>query len=103
MFTPIIFITAIPTKELEAFRQIHCYYYLIVFINFVIVRNGFKNQLKEQELKIYKTYLPVIEQLMNDIRARQHELDNHLQALRMMPPPIFLTFVHHRPHYRHHD
>lgn len=28
-FTPIIFITAMPTRELEAFRQIHCYDYII--------------------------------------------------------------------------
>lgn len=57
---------------------------VIVFINFIIVRNGLQNQFKEQELKIYKTYLPVIEQLMDDIRARQHEFDNHIQALRIM-------------------
>lgn len=56
----------------------------IIFINFVILRNGLKNQFETQELKIYKTYLPVIEQLMDDIRARQHEFDNHLQALRMI-------------------
>lgn len=56
----------------------------IIFINFVIIRNGLKNQFETQELKIYKTYLPVIEQLMDDIRARQHEFDNHLQALRMI-------------------
>lgn len=28
-FTPIIFITAMPTRELEAFRQIHCYDYIL--------------------------------------------------------------------------
>ncbi len=28
-FAPIIFITAMPTRELEAFRQIHCYDYII--------------------------------------------------------------------------
>lgn len=28
-FTPIIFITAMPTRELEAFRQLHCYDYII--------------------------------------------------------------------------
>lgn len=29
MFTPIVFITAISTRELEAFRQIHCYDYIV--------------------------------------------------------------------------
>ncbi len=28
-FTPIVFITAVPTRELEAFRKIHCYDYLV--------------------------------------------------------------------------
>ena len=28
-FTPIIFITAMPTKEMEAFRHIHCYDYIL--------------------------------------------------------------------------
>lgn len=28
-FTPIVFITAIPTKELLAFKQIHCYDYIV--------------------------------------------------------------------------
>ncbi len=28
-FTPIIFITAMPTRQLEAFRKIHCYDYII--------------------------------------------------------------------------
>jgi two-component system LytT family response regulator len=29
IFTPIVFITAVPTRELEAFKQIHCYDYII--------------------------------------------------------------------------
>lgn len=28
-FTPIVFITAAPTRELEAFRKIHCYDYIV--------------------------------------------------------------------------
>lgn len=28
-FTPMVFITAVPTRELEAFRQVHCYEYII--------------------------------------------------------------------------
>lgn len=28
-FVPMVFITAVPTKELEAFRQIHCYDYIL--------------------------------------------------------------------------
>lgn len=36
---------------------------------------------KEQELKIYKLYIKPLEELTKDIRARQHEFDNHLNAI----------------------
>lgn len=29
IFTPIVFITAVPSREMEAFKQIHCYDYII--------------------------------------------------------------------------
>lgn len=50
MFTPIIFITAIPTKELEAFRQIHCYDYIIKPFSEKEVQKVFE--------KIIKNYIP---------------------------------------------
>lgn len=50
LFTPIIFITALPTKELEAFRQIHCYDYLIKPFSEKEVQIVFE--------KIIKNYIP---------------------------------------------
>ncbi len=38
-------------------------------------------QRKEQELKIYKLYIKPLEELTKDIRARQHEFDNHMNAI----------------------
>ena len=35
----------------------------------------------EQELKIYKLYIKPMEELTKDIRARQHEFDNHMNAI----------------------
>lgn len=57
---------------------------MIAFVNGVLLNKGWKSKYEEQELNIYKTYIPVVEQLMDDIRARQHEFDNHIQALRMI-------------------
>lgn len=56
----------------------------IIFINFVLMKNGLKNELEEQQLKTYKTYLPIIEELINELRVKQHEYDNHIQALSMI-------------------
>ena len=36
---------------------------------------------QEQELKIYKMYIRPMEELTKDIRARQHEFDNHMNAI----------------------
>ena len=35
----------------------------------------------EEELKIYKLYIHPLEELTKDIRARQHEFDNHMNAV----------------------
>lgn len=35
----------------------------------------------EQELMIYKLYIKPMEELIKDIRARQHEFDNHMNAI----------------------
>lgn len=36
---------------------------------------------QEEELKIYKLYIKPLEELTKDIRARQHEFDNHMNAI----------------------
>lgn len=62
-----------------------------IFINFVLIDNGLKNKYEEDKLKIYEKYLPIIDELMGEIRAKQHEFDNHIQALNM----IAITGVDH--------
>ncbi len=39
---------------------------------------------QNRQLRIYKNYLPVIDELIDELRIKQHEFDNHLQALNMM-------------------
>lgn len=36
---------------------------------------------QESELKLYQMYVQPLEELVKDIRARQHEFDNHLNAI----------------------
>ena len=36
---------------------------------------------QEQELKIYQHYIQPLEELTKDIRAKQHEFDNHMNAI----------------------
>ena len=56
----------------------------IFYATFSILKSGLINSANEKELLMYKTYNPIIEELIDDIRARQHEFDNHIQVLSMM-------------------
>ena len=38
-------------------------------------------QQKEKELRLYQLYIQPLEELVKDIRAKQHEFDNHLNAI----------------------
>lgn len=39
---------------------------------------------QEEELRIYKLYIKPLEELTKDVRARQHEFDNHMNAVLSM-------------------
>ena len=39
---------------------------------------------QEQEIRLYKLYIKPLEELTKDIRARQHEFDNHMNAILSM-------------------
>lgn len=56
----------------------------IIYINFFLMNTGIKNQIEEQKLQTLEKYLPIIDELMGGIRAKQHEFDNHIQALNMI-------------------
>ncbi|MBU5438868.1 GHKL domain-containing protein [Tissierella sp. MSJ-40] len=56
----------------------------VILVNFVLLKNGLRNEFEEQQLQIYEKYLPVIDELINELRTRQHEFDNHIQALKML-------------------
>ena len=54
---------------------------VILFGLFDWSRNYAALKKNEQELKIYKLYIKPMEELTKDIRARQHEFDNHMNAI----------------------
>ncbi len=54
---------------------------VIIFGFFDWGRNYAALKKKEQELKIYKLYIKPMEDLTKEIRASQHEFDNHMNAI----------------------
>ncbi len=56
----------------------------MIYINLIMLREEIKREHEEKQMKIYEDYLPVIDELMVKLRAKQHEFDNHIQALYML-------------------
>lgn len=54
---------------------------MVFLINIILFTNGLRNEKDREQIKLYERYLPVIENLMNDIRSKQHEYDNHIQSI----------------------
>lgn len=54
---------------------------LILILNAIIINNGLQNQLLLDKINIYDTYLPIIDVVIEELRNKQHDYHNHLQAL----------------------
>lgn len=57
---------------------------IVIFINLVTIRNGLLMKHQKGQLHIYENYLPIVDELITELRARQHEFDNHIQAISML-------------------
>ncbi|MGN0383896.1 MAG: sensor histidine kinase [Eubacterium sp.] len=58
---------------------------LIIFIDGELVISRFKQQKSAQKLKSYEDYLPIVDELITQVRHKQHDYDNDIQALRSLP------------------
>lgn len=56
----------------------------LIVINLVMMNSGLKNKHAEEQVKMYEYYYPIINELTDELRARQHDFDSHLAALRVM-------------------
>jgi len=54
---------------------------MVILINIVLFTTGLRNEKDREQIKLYERYLPVIDELMNEIRSKQHEYDNHIQSI----------------------
>lgn len=54
----------------------------ILWINLVFLKEGLKNRAIEEQNHAYQLYLPIVNELMDEIRVKQHDFDNHMAALK---------------------
>lgn len=59
------------------------YFYIVptVLLNIVIIRAALKINHQQKIINTYSEYLAVIEQSITQVRARQHQYNNHLSAI----------------------
>lgn len=56
---------------------------ILLTLNSLFIYKGLENEYERAQLEIYRRYQKITEDLIDDIRARQHEFDNHIQAMSM--------------------
>lgn len=54
---------------------------ILLAINIILVRDIFVKQTIKQKMKAYDTYLPIVEEMIDEIRNKQHDYHNHIQTL----------------------
>lgn len=57
----------------------------IFCINFDMISTHFKMNKMQDELQAYQKYLPILEELIYDVRSRQHNFDNTIQSFAALP------------------
>lgn len=55
---------------------------IILLINLIFLKEGLKNHIIEEQNRAYECYLPIVNELMDEIRIKQHDFDNHITALK---------------------
>lgn len=58
---------------------------IIVIINILLVSSRDKIDSQQKEINAYNAYMPIIDQLILEVRERQHNHDNHIQSIQMLP------------------
>ena len=54
---------------------------IILFVNIEIAMTQYDLASKQKQLEAYKHYLPIVEDLIKEVRMRQHDYDNTIQAI----------------------
>lgn len=57
----------------------------MISINVETIYYQKRNDRQAKELENYEKYLPIVEEMVGYIRLQQHDFNNHLQAIQMLP------------------
>ena len=82
----------IDVKNISAFTiEIITIVLLTITINTIILREGFINRMYKEKLSIYDTYLPIIDDMIEELRSKQHDYHNQIQTILAMKKEDLFT------------
>lgn len=87
--TMVVVLTALSILNYKWTPKIEILYYIVFGISIVLIaitvidigRNKIKVKEAEAELRLHKLYEASFQELIDEIRGRQHEFDNHINAI----------------------
>jgi two-component system, LytTR family, sensor histidine kinase AgrC len=53
----------------------------VILINMIFFRESILNKSYTEKIGVFETYLPIIDKLVDEIKEKQHDYDNHIQTL----------------------
>ncbi len=57
---------------------------ILLAINIILIRDILVKQSIRQKMLAYDTYLPIVEEMIDEIRNKQHDYHNHIQTLQSL-------------------
>jgi len=57
----------------------------IIMANYIMIKEYMNKQRDSERLIAYNNYLPVIEEMIDHVRRRQHKFDNEIQTIKGLP------------------
>lgn len=54
---------------------------ITMFVNVVFLRESILNKAYCEKLEVFEIYLPIIDNLIDELKAKQHDFDNHIQTM----------------------
>lgn len=89
LFCVFITISAYHRNEIEGFYNflipILIMLTLLIIVNWELVINQLVTEKLAKKLKTYDEYIPIVDELINHVRSRQHDFDNQIMTLRSLP------------------
>jgi hypothetical protein len=73
-----------PTAFIESAIGILFIVLITISINVIYLNTEFKEKVLSEKVSAYETYLPIIEDVIAEIRSKQHDYHNHIQTLKIL-------------------